>query len=500
MMTSASRRAYASRMCSLNMARGRPSPRVVAAAKLFRVVDQPKLALLSDWVLDPEKPGPKDFHGALAGIDQTGPSDTRISEFFFAEWLNMVAAAIETAIDSANASGVHSDTSILGDALRAVKAVDRPERYLLRKYEYWYSRAGTFRMENGKRVEMPWNEWYNLVLDHWRTEALKRTFGKGSEQFAGTSPPKDHAPIVLWNVPRFDRFIERLMSIKPLNDLVEDYLRRTPQVFFVPIDAPSNIPSEPKWKEWYRGLVGLAEELRRKQETDATAKQKLEALGLALTGPLDKDYQQAKDRFYRAARLATVRQILPLLERYRDSERDNADVPKRVFDHMEQLVLATKIDADQPIQAALLALELADDLASTFSPKSLFWRYDVLGTLASFTTGAVAVWNDPWLHPEVLKGKQPTATDAKLTQRAATLAKMRDVLTRHCSAGSVAAGSPGAPRRRAPHRTRTARSAPSTSNRRSRRADRSPCTSASGSSRRCTWTSTMCQRGAASSR
>jgi hypothetical protein len=396
----------------------------VAAAGRFLAKDTPQLALLSDWALDTKPVGPVDYQGdEISTRAGTGLTNTRISQFFFADYLGVLATAIETALDPSKnpqLAATVGGKSILAEAIKIVKAVDRPQRYLMERYEYWYDPAGAVKVVDGKTVSDPAKRWSGLVFRHWRTQQLTSRLPVEAEQTTSISPPKSRgAPITLWNVPRMDRVVTRLMKIKPLDDQIQAYLSRTSggvRIFFEGME----------WAEWLGGLDGLAKVLR--DSKALSDKQKLGDISGLIGGALDTDYEGAKQRFYRAARRATAAQIRPLLERYRDNERDNAWVPEYVFDHIGQLAAATQIDADQPVQATLLALELADDLSRTFNPKNLYWTFSVLGTLARYTAGAAAVWSDPKLQPEVRKGKQLTATDAELEKQAATLTKMRDVL------------------------------------------------------------------------
>jgi hypothetical protein len=398
--------------------------RVVTAADVFLASDKPRLALLSDWIVDPKPVGPVDFQGEeTPELTGTGLSNTRIAQFFFADYLNSVAQAIEIALDPAKNPNLSLSAggNILGEAIKSVKAIDRPQRYLLQKYEYWYDAAGAVTVVKGQKVTDPAKLFHVLVLQHWRTHKLKAALGYPftAEWYASRRPPaKRQEPLVLWSVPRADRVYTRLMAIPELDKQVQEYLSRNPSYF---------IAGE-EWEAWMRGLIGLAKELREKHAKDKPPKTTIEEISKPLTGALDTDYEKAKQRFYRAARKATALQIRPHLERYRDDERDNAGVPAYVFGLMEQFALATRIDEDQPVQATLLALELANDLSRSFSPKDLYWAYEIVGTLFRYTTGALDVWNDPKFQERVKASKHPGTTDAELENAAATLTKMRGVL------------------------------------------------------------------------
>jgi hypothetical protein len=198
-------------------------------------------------MLDPKPVGPVDFQGdEVSTLAGTGLTNTRISQFFFADYLEALAAAIETALDPAKnpqLAATVAGRNILSEVIRTVKAVDRPQRYLMAKYGYWYDPAGAVKVAGGKTVTDPAKQWSGLVFRHWRTKQLTSSLPFEAWPITRSHPPQPQgAPIVLWNVPRLDRVVARLMKIKPLDDQVQAYLNRRSRgvrIFFEGGNGPS---------------------------------------------------------------------------------------------------------------------------------------------------------------------------------------------------------------------------------------------------------------------
>src|SRR5262249_37377518 len=163
------------------------------------------LALLSDWTPDPTPVGPTDFRGQIvAGFEGTEISDLLISKFFLADYMNALADAIELALDPKTNPNVPlgARPSIGGEPLKAVKAVDRPQRYLLEKYAVWYDPAGAFKVVKGQKVPDDTKTFGSLVFGHWKTTQFRATLPLKAHQWVSSRPPEKHGPIHLWNVPR----------------------------------------------------------------------------------------------------------------------------------------------------------------------------------------------------------------------------------------------------------------------------------------------------------
>jgi hypothetical protein len=375
-----------------------------AAVAKFRLVDKPRLALTGEW-----KPvatsGFFDRSGPEMGdLKGSGLTDTRVSRFFYVDYLNAIASGIENALDPTKHPEAVT-TSILSDAVTAAKGLDVIQRYEVHGSSYWYDPGAMTRYPGYDPVPMPFS---SVVFAHPKTAALIRTMDKNTSlQLVPTKPPGRDAAIVLWNIPRYDRVVKRLMTVKALDDQVQAYFASQP-VRFVDLENP--------WIDWIDALAHISKKKLAKNATADVSK--------PLTEALDADYEAAKSRLFTAARKATILQVTPILKQFADDDWRSHFGAKQAFDLISEFSLSMRIDDEQPIQMTLLALELADEIAAAFTPDKLMYRADVVTTVEAWLQGALDVWNDAALGPRIKARKLTTETDASLEAAAKTFPAM----------------------------------------------------------------------------
>ena len=184
------------------------------------------VAFGTDWIHDPDAPITtlrEDIPGQIEEFEPLRTTD--LVEFYLAAEYDTITRFIDELLGVNRGVYTLEATPVINQAFEAARRESRPQRYLVRDWE-WVSRKTVD--DEGEPVRDPRVDARQLILEHPFTLALMRDItasAPGVFTFAATATTvDDEAAAVLWSLPTPVDLISRIQQMPQVSQLVLDAL------------------------------------------------------------------------------------------------------------------------------------------------------------------------------------------------------------------------------------------------------------------------------------
>ncbi len=394
-----------------------------------------QLALVSGWVpdKDPVKFGDasRDISGKIVSWEGTKITLNLIERYLFISYYEQIIGAADDFLKT----DFSDDNPVLQRAIKkANESTEKPRRYLVYEWEYTSpkfvrpvpSTSATQKSKgNASKPPPKPKSLGELVFKHQQTIDYLATEKKSTE--LPVAPAKFFSPskpLMLWIIPNFNTFMDRVAKIHTVQEAVNMYL------------AVAGITTAPDplvnpWA-WMKHLTDLLKLLRREYEqgeTEKATKQKqqeqeamleavlaalypdskksidflrgklLASIGTAIELNIESEFSRKREAAMNKVREATAKQLRVQLLNWDRYDRAQWKVPNTIFDQIRRFADFVNQEDQQLLQVAALLIEIGSELLSAFGPKEAtlgtthIRRYDILDILLTLAWGAVDQWN-----------------------------------------------------------------------------------------------------------
>jgi hypothetical protein len=418
-----------------------------------RVFAEPQqLALLSDWLPDPDENPWFTMSDSLRSWDGANLSTNLIEKFLKADYYRIASESITDQLKTRRYDFSDSEPIINIAIKKADAQAQKPKRHILKEWTFGgqrYIRAGA-----GGPPPTPSpleKSFLEQIFAHAKTKAyLDKTMPGEASALAPTVPLDSNNILYLWIVPRFTELLQFIDKINKVTEVFTYYLvaigaQQVPdplqdpwawlKVFldmfkvlkneFEPGKTRQETAKNKKRQEALLNAIIAGMYPHRTKTKEELRKEILDDLGQALGSGLEGEFSAKQTEAYKNFRLAFnhERQVLiqnhlkPMLEKYDRYDHAYWNIPDNVFSVIAQFAKGVQPKEDQTLQVTAMLLEIAAELEAAFGEKTNITfktylpRYKNIDIFLTLLWGATETW---------------TAETAKATQAAGKTGNVAD--------------------------------------------------------------------------